>query len=90
VSGNYVFGTPLIDRAEVELGNNNKLRIEVKRGSPGDAYIQSVTLNGKSHQKLWFQHSYIADGAVLEFTMGPQPSTQFGSGEDAVPPSLTN
>ncbi len=90
VSGNYVFGTPLIDRAEVELGNNKKLRIEVKRTSPGDTYIQSVTLNGKPHPKLWFKHSEIADGAVLEFSMGPHPSTQFGTGEEAIPPSLTS
>ena len=90
VSGNYVFGTPLIERAEVELGNNKKLRIEVKRTSPGDTYIQSVTLNGKPHPKLWFKHSEIADGAVLEFSMGPHPSTQFGAGEEAIPPSLTS
>ena len=77
-------------RAEVELGNSKKLRIEVKRTSPSDAYIESVTLNGKPHHKLWFKHSDIADGAVLEFTMGPQPSPQFGAGEDAVPPTLTS
>jgi putative alpha-1,2-mannosidase len=90
VSGNYVFGTPLVERAEVDLGHNKKLKIEVKRTSPSDAYIQSVTLNGKLHQKLWFKHSDIVDGAVIEFTMGPQPSAQFGAGEDAIPPSLTS
>ncbi len=37
VSGNYVFGTPLFDHAEVELGGGKKLKIEAKRGSPGDA-----------------------------------------------------
>ncbi len=89
VSGNYVFGSPLVDRAEVELGNGKKLRIEVKRTSPDDAYIQSVTLNGKPHHKLWFKHSDIADGAIIEFVMASAP-TQFVAGEEAIPPSLTS
>jgi putative alpha-1,2-mannosidase len=90
VSGNYVFGTPLVDRAEIELGNNKKLTIEVKRTSPSDPYIQSVKLNGKLHHKLWFTHSDIANGAIIEFTMGPQPNVQFGAGEEGIPPSLTS
>ena len=62
----------------------------LKRTLPSDAYIQSVTLNGKPRQKLWFKHADIADGAVLEFTMGPRPSAHFGAGEEAIPPSLTS
>ncbi len=88
VSGNYVFGSPLVDRAEVELGNGKTLKIEVKRTSPGDGYIQSVSFNGKPHGKLWFRHADIANGAVIEFTMGPQPS-QFGRGDSAIPPSMS-
>ena len=34
VSGNYVFGTPLFDRAEVEMGGSKKLVVEAKRNSP--------------------------------------------------------
>jgi putative alpha-1,2-mannosidase len=87
VSGNYVFGSPLVDRAQVDLGHGKKLRIEVKRRSPGDAYIQSVRLNGNPYSKLWFRHADIANGASLEFTMSPEP-TRFGAGEDAIPPSM--
>ena len=89
VSGNYVFGTPLVDRAEVELSRGKKLRIEVKRASPKDAFIQSVTLNGKAHDRLWFSHADIANGGVIEFTMSAKP-TAFGSGASAVPPSLSS
>lgn len=89
VSGNYVFGTPLVDRAEIDLGNGNKLRIQVKRDSPSDCYIQSVRLNGKPYGKLWFRHSDIAEGGMIEFAMGAQPHLQFGSEEDAVPPSAS-
>ena len=88
VSGNYVFGTPLVDRAEIELGPDKKLKVEVKRTSPSDCYVQSVVLNGKPHNRLWFRHADIADGGVIEFTMGPEPS-RFGTDDSAIPPSAS-
>ncbi len=89
VSGNYVLGSPLFDRAEVELGGGKKLVVEARRNSPRDRYIQSVTFNGKPHQKLWFRHADIANGATIVFTMGSTPNQEFGSSEGAAPPSLT-
>ncbi len=88
VSGNYVFGTPLVDRAEVDLGNGKKLKIDVKRMSATDAYIHAVSINGKSYDKLWFRHADIVNGASIEFTMGPNPSSSFGKSEAAIPPSM--
>ena len=88
VSGNYVFGTPLVDRAEVDLGNGKKLKIQVKRMSDGDPYIQAVSFNGRPYDKLWFRHADIVNGASIEFTMGPTPSAQFGRNEAAIPPSM--
>ncbi len=87
VSGNYVFGTPLFDRAEVELGNGKTLVIEAKRNSPSDQYIQSVLLNGQPYGKLWFHHADVANGATIVFTLGSNPNEQFGSEENAKPPS---
>jgi putative alpha-1,2-mannosidase len=89
-SGNYVLGSPLFDRAEVELGNGKKLVIEAKRNSPGDTFIQSVTFNGKPYHKLWFNHADIVNGANIVFTMSGKPAGQFGSEASAAPPSLTN
>jgi predicted alpha-1,2-mannosidase len=89
VSGNYVFGTPLFDRAEVELGNGKILVVEAKRSSSTDQYIQSVTFNGKPFTQLWFRHADIANGATIVFTMGGKPNRGFGSGEGATPPSLS-
>ncbi len=88
VSGNYVFGTPLFDRAEVELGNGKTLVVEAKRNAATDQYIQSVDFNGKPYTKLWFRHADVANGAIIVFTMGSQPNPDFGSGESAMPPSL--
>ena len=89
VCGNYVFGTPLFDHAEVDLGNGRKLVVEAKRSSPGDPYIESVTLNGKPHSKLWFRHADIVNGGTIVFTMSSKPNEQFGADKDAWPPSLS-
>lgn len=90
VSGNYVFGTPLFDKATVQLGNVKNLVIEAKRTSPEDKYIQSALLHGKPYTKAWFSHSEIANGATIVFTMNPKPNKQFGAEGTAAPPSLTS
>ena len=89
VSANYVLGTPLFDRAVVRLANGKDFVMEAKRKSPSDQYIQSVTLNGKPHTRIWFSHADIANGGTLVFTMGAQPNKDFGADESAAPPSMT-
>jgi predicted alpha-1,2-mannosidase len=89
VSGNYVFGTPLFDRAEVELANGKHLVLTAKRASPDGKYIQSIEFNGKPYSKLWFSHADVANGAEIVFDMGSLPNKQFGSDPSSAPPSLT-
>ena len=88
-SGNYVFGAPLFDRVTMDMGAGRHLLVEAKRKSPTDKYIQSVTLNGKPYNKLWFNHSALVKGGTLVFEMGAEPNKSFGAGEDAIPPSLS-
>lgn len=89
VSGNYVFGSPLFDKATVDLGKGKQLVVETKRKSPQDMYIHSVTVNGKPHDKLWISHAEIVKGAKIVFTMSDQPNYELGRDESLAPPSLT-
>jgi putative alpha-1,2-mannosidase len=88
VSGNYILGSPLFDRATLELGHGRKLEIVVERKDPAHQYIQSFSLNGKAQQRAWFNHSDIAQGGKLVFTMGAEPSSAFGADVSMAPPSL--
>jgi predicted alpha-1,2-mannosidase len=88
VSGNYVIGSPLVERASVRVGEGKHLEIEVKRHSPKDAYVQRFTLNGQPQQRAWFHHSDIANGGRILLEMGPEPNLAFGSAPDQLPPSL--
>ena len=89
VSGNYVLGSPLIERASVDVGSGHRLEIEVKRRDPKHAYVQSFTLNGAQQQRAWFQHADIAGGGHIVLEMGPEPNMQLGVSPEALPPSLT-
>jgi putative alpha-1,2-mannosidase len=89
VSGNYILGSPLFDRAEMELGRGKKLEIVVERKDPTHQYIQSFWVNGKAQQRAWFHHSDVAQGGKLVFTMGPEPNPAFGADVSVIPPSLT-
>jgi predicted alpha-1,2-mannosidase len=89
VSGNYILGSPLFERATIELGQGKRLEIVIERKDPAHQYIQSFSLNGKPLQRAWFHHSDISDGGRLVFSMGPEPSAAFGSDVSAAPPSLS-
>jgi predicted alpha-1,2-mannosidase len=88
VSGNYILGSPLFEHAMVDLGEGRSLVIEVHRTDPAHVYIQSFAIDGKTQNRAWFNHSEIAQGATLSFTMGAAPNADFASAPEAVPPSL--
>ncbi|HEY4010624.1 MAG TPA: GH92 family glycosyl hydrolase [Acidobacteriaceae bacterium] len=88
VGATYILGSPLIDRAKVNLGNGKYLTIEVKRSSPKHMYVHSFTLNGVPQQRAWFHHSDIAAGGHIVLEMGPDPNLAFGANADHLPPSL--
>ena len=79
VSGNYVFGTPLFDRAEIELAEGKRLVMKVNRSSSEDKYISSVSFNGNRYDRVWFRHADVVDGAEIIFTMAHQPHKEFGA-----------
>ena len=85
----YVIGSPLFNKVTLHLGNGHTLRIEAKHNSAENIYIQSATLNGKTLNKPWFNHSDIVNGGTLNFNMGPKPNTKWGSAPDAAPPSMS-
>ncbi len=70
VNGEYVFGSPIVDKAEIQLENGKKFIIIVKNNSNQNKYIQSVTLNGKAVDGKAITYNQIIDGGKLIFEMG--------------------
>lgn len=86
----YLIGSPLFSRAIIHMGNGKDLVIIAHNNSPENCYIQSATMNGRPWNKPWFSQSDIANGARLEFVMGPKPNMNWGSALDAAPPSMSS
>jgi uncharacterized repeat protein (TIGR01451 family) len=85
----YAIGSPLFDKATVHLENGEEIVINAPENSRDNVYVQSLRVNGEAYDKTYLPHDLLAEGAVLDFTMGPAPS-QWGTAEDAAPPSITD
>lgn len=76
--GRYIFGSPLVDKATLNVGNGNVFTIIAHNNSSENMYIQSVSLNGQPHTKSYIDFEDIQAGGELVFEMGNTPSS-FGS-----------
>lgn len=90
----YIFGTPLFNKAVINLENlpdgkagGKEFIIEAKDLSPQNYYIQSVSLNGKLYSKSYIKHSDIINGGSLVFEMGDKPNKKWGKSKENRPPS---
>ncbi|HLY42310.1 MAG TPA: GH92 family glycosyl hydrolase [Terracidiphilus sp.] len=86
----YEIGSPIFTRTDLRMGNSKVFTIVAHGASVQNKYIQSATLNGKPLDKPWFRHSDIANGGELVLEMGDHPNTQWGSGLEAAPPSMSS
>ncbi|HEX8460270.1 MAG TPA: GH92 family glycosyl hydrolase, partial [Segetibacter sp.] len=78
VSGEYVFGSPLVDQAIILLPSGSTFRINVTGNSKENIYIQSITLNAKPYTKSFITHHQIMVGGIMEIKMGNKPNKLFG------------
>ncbi len=72
--GIYSFGSPLFNKATLNLENGKTFTIEAINNSETNKYIQSITLNGKKIHQSYITHKAIMQGGHLVFEMGSQPN----------------
>jgi hypothetical protein len=87
-SPDYIIGSPLFRRAVVRMDNGNELVVNAPNNSRENVYVQGLSVNGKHWDNVHLPHEMIGGGAVLDFRMGPRPST-WGCNPGALPPSIT-
>lgn len=86
-NGAYVFGSPLFDKAEINLPEGKKFSILAESNSKENICIQSITLNGQPYTKTFITHKQIMKGGELVFQMGATPNKDFGEGVENRPTS---
>ena len=72
----YQIGSPLFDKAVVQMGEGKVLTVVAENNSPKNVYVQKISLNGTPFGKTWFDHADIANGGELHFVMGPNPAAR--------------
>ncbi|WP_280888283.1 GH92 family glycosyl hydrolase [Streptomyces sp. LBL] len=87
-SGEYTVGSPLFTKATVHLENGRDLVVRAPKNSAKNVYVQGLKVNGRTWTSTSLPHSLLAKGGVLDFAMGPKPSS-WGTGTNAAPVSIT-
>jgi len=82
----YDVGSPVFDKATIHLKNGKDFVIMARNTSRDNKYVESIQLNGHPLNQVWFRHADIANGGVLELTMGNTPNTGLGSDPATFPP----
>ena len=74
VGGRFVIGSPLFDKATVNVGAGKTFTVVAKNNFDRNIYVQSARLNGKTLKNSYIEFNDIRHGGTLELVMGPKPS----------------
>lgn len=69
----YVFGSPSIDEAIIQLPQGNTFKVIAKNQSEENIYVKGIRLNGRQLDRNYITHEEIMSGGILEFEMNGQP-----------------
>ena len=83
----YNLASPVFDRITIHLHNGKNLTIICRNNSRDNKYVQSIKLNGRPLNQVWFKHADIVNGGTLELQMGNTPNEKLGTDPADFPPS---
>jgi predicted alpha-1,2-mannosidase len=83
----YDIASPIFEKTTIHLKNGKDFVIVAEHTSRDNKYVQSVRLNGKPLNQIWFRHADIAQGGTLELTMGDTPNLSLGTATATLPPA---
>ncbi len=82
----YDIVSPVFEKVTIHLRNGKNFVIVARGASKRNKYVEKIVLNGKQLDRVWFRHSDLTRGGVLELTMGDAPNLQLGARPETFPP----
>ncbi|MGV6830084.1 MAG: GH92 family glycosyl hydrolase [bacterium] len=73
-SNQYIIGTPILDKATINLENGNLFTMVAHNLSDVKKYIEYAYLNGEKLDRTFITHEEIMQGGTLEFHMNDNPA----------------
>lgn len=68
-SNTYIIGSPLMEKAIINLENGKQFTVTAEGVSDENKYIASATLNGKTLNRSYISHQSIMEGGKIHFKM---------------------
>ncbi|MBE8720061.1 GH92 family glycosyl hydrolase [Sphingobacterium pedocola] len=90
VGGEYVFGSPSLNKATITMPNNKLFTIVANNNSSKNIYIKSITLNGRPYHNVFIRHDEMLKGGELVFEMSNKPNKKLGKHKASWPTSMEN
>jgi putative alpha-1,2-mannosidase len=72
--GPFVIGSPVVNKATVQLENGKTFTVEAQNNSDTNIYVQSALLNGKPLNRSFITYGQLMQGGKLTLVMGSKPS----------------
>ena len=85
----YVLGSPLFEKIELQLENGNRFVIDADHNNDRNIYIQHAVLNGNEYTRNYLSHKAIENGGEFILEMGPEPNMQRGTSDNDLPYSMS-
>jgi predicted alpha-1,2-mannosidase len=85
----YVFGSPLFEKATLKFENGKELIIEAEGNNRQNIYIHDIKLNNKSLDRNFIRHDELLKGGNLVFKLGLEREMNRGTGKEAFPFSIS-
>src|SRR5690554_455212 len=89
-SDEYVIGSPLFEKMTIKLENGKKVVINAPGNKHETRFVKNIKLDGKDYSKNYFNHSYLMNGATIDFTMSEEPNKTRGIEKSDAPYSFSN
>lgn len=84
----YMLASPSFPVLTLRLEDGKTFTVKALGASQKNIYIQKATLNGQPYTRNYITHRDIAEGGVMEFVMGEQPSEEWGTRPEDCPPDV--
>lgn len=88
-SNEYVFGTPRLQSAKLNLDNGSVFEIIAENLSDENIYIDEIILNNEVYTKNFIGHDDIIKGGKLIYKMSNKPNKLRGTQENDLPFSMS-
>lgn len=83
----YDIGSPLFQKATLQLPNGKTFVVSAPQNGPQRPYIHGAKLNGETFQRAYLSHEQIVNGGGIEFDMNSAQNYKWATAPEARPPS---